>query len=258
MGQHAEAAASLTAAALLGLAAHQPLVEKAGHGGLRCHLLSAGASDSTGETRLTRLPDRLAAFVQPIGARELPGALAELAAEVDRRHQEADAGAPPRFLFVYGLHRFRDLRRAEDDFGFSRRGEERPSPAKLFATVLREGPAVGVFTVAWCDTLNNLNRAVDRQGLREVEMRGLFQMSAARSSTLIDSPLASKLGLHRALFYTEDQGRLEKFRPYGPADEAWLEALALRLADAPAQARWSGSATAPGEREPLNQPTTLS
>ena len=49
---------------------------------------------------------------------------------------------------------------AEDEFAFSRRGEEKPNPAKLFATLLRDGPPVGVFTVAWCDTLNNLNRAL--------------------------------------------------------------------------------------------------
>jgi hypothetical protein len=233
VGQHGEAAASLLAATLLSLAAHQPLLDAPAGGGLRCHLLGAGASDSPAEMRLAQLPGRLPACIQSIGARELPGVLADLAAEVDRRHQEGNSGAAPRFLFIHGLHRFRDLRRAEDDFGFSRRGEDKPSPAKLFTTVLREGPAVGVFTVAWCDTLNNLNRAVDRQGLREFEMRVLFQMSAADSSTLIDSPVASKLGLHRALFYTEDQGRLEKFRPYGPPDEALVEALRQRLVETP-------------------------
>jgi hypothetical protein len=30
------------------------------------------------------------------------------------------------------------------------------------------------------------------------------------------------LGLHRALFVSEEEGRSEKFRPYGPPPEAWL------------------------------------
>ena len=47
-------------------------------------------------------------------------------------------------------------------------------------------------------------------------MRVLFQMSAADSSNLIDSPLASRLGQHRALYHTEDRAQPEKFRPYGP------------------------------------------
>jgi hypothetical protein len=61
--------------------------------------------------------------------------------------------------------------------------------------------------------------------LREFEMRVLFQMSVADSSNLIDSPLASKLGMHRALFHSEEQGRLEKFRPYGLPSEAWLPSV---------------------------------
>jgi hypothetical protein len=230
VGQQGEAAASLFASSLISLAAHQPLAAGTNHGGPGCHLVGAGAGEGTGEALLAQLPQRLDLTVHSIGARQLPEVLADLAGEVDRRHKEGDLRSPPRFLFVFGLQRFRDLRRAEDDFGFSRRGEERPSPAKLFANVLREGPAVGVFTVVWCDTLNNLNRSVDRPGLREFEMRVLFQMSAADSSNLIDSPAATKLGLNRAFFYQEEQGRVEKFRPYGPPTEDWLESVRQRLA----------------------------
>jgi hypothetical protein len=49
-----------------------------------------------------------------------------------------------------------------------------------------------------------------------------MQMAIADSSTLIDSPLAAKLGMHRAILVTEEDGRVEKFRPYGPPSEAWL------------------------------------
>src|SRR5262249_46785239 len=107
-------------------------------------------------------------------------------------------------------------------FGFSRRGEEKPSPSKQFATIIREGPALGVHTLVWCDSLNNVNRSLDRQGLREFEMRGLFQMRANHCSVLVDTPLARKVGFPPALVHSEDRGRLEKFRPYGPPSEAWL------------------------------------
>ena len=46
-------------------------------------------------------------------------------------------------------------------------------------------------------------------------MRVLFQMSPTDSAHLLDSPDASKLGPNRALFSSEEQNRLEKFRPYG-------------------------------------------
>ena len=68
------------------------------------------------------------------------------------------------------------------------------------------------------------------QGMRELGMRVVFQMSVADSSNLIDSPLASKLGVHRALFANEETGTLEKFRPYGLPSEAWLERVRQQLA----------------------------
>jgi len=49
------------------------------------------------------------------------------------------------------------------------------------------------------------------------------------SANLIDTPAAAKLGSNHALFYSEDEGRLEKFRPYGLPASAWLERAAERL-----------------------------
>ncbi len=125
----------------------------------------------------------------------------------------------------------RDLRKSDDDFGFSRSGENKPpSPAKLLTNILREGPGLGVHSVVWCDSLNNLNRAFDRQSLREFELRVVFQMASGDSSTLIDSPVAGKLGPHRAIYFSEEQGFLEKFRPYGLPSREWLESVAGQLA----------------------------
>ena len=61
-------------------------------------------------------------------------------------------------------------------------------PSKLFADILRDGPPIGVHTIIWCDSVNNMNRTLDRQGMKEFENRILFQMSANDSSTLIDTP----------------------------------------------------------------------
>ena len=77
------------------------------------------------------------------------------------------------------------------------------SPSKQLGNILRDGPPVRVHTIVWCDSLNNLNRSFERQGLREFEIRVLFQMSPNDSSTLIDNPAAGKLGEHRALFFSE-------------------------------------------------------
>jgi hypothetical protein len=146
----------------------------------------------------------------------------ELAEELDRRMQNGDSSAPPRFLMIYNLARFRELRKSEE-FNFSL--DDSPSPAgldKQFNTLLREGPNYGVHTLIWCDNFTNLNRWIDRQVIHDLALRVLFQMSAGDSANLMDTPEASRLGIHRAILYNEEQGEFEKFRPYGLPDDAWL------------------------------------
>ena len=53
---------------------------------------------------------------------------------------------------------------------------------------------MGIHTIIWCDSVNNMNRTLDRQGMKEFENRILFQMSANDSSTLIDTPAGQQAG----------------------------------------------------------------
>jgi energy-coupling factor transporter ATP-binding protein EcfA2 len=171
--------------------------------------------------------------VKVVRPRDAEAAMAEIADELARRQETGDENAPPVYLIVYNLARFRDLRKAEDDFSFSRPSEEKPNPAARFAGVLREGPPLGIHALVWCDTYNTVNRWLDRQALRDLELRALFQMNAADSSSLIDSPAASRLGVHRAVLYDEEQGRLEKFRPYGVPPKDWLASVRSQLHSRP-------------------------
>jgi len=111
----------------------------------------------------------------------------------------------------------------------SRDPNEPPNPAKLFPNILREGPDVGVHTLVWCDTLTNLNRTLDHRALREFTLRVVMQMSAQDSRNIVDVEAASKLGDHQALYCNEEEGRLERFRPYALPDEDWLRAIGDRL-----------------------------
>jgi hypothetical protein len=214
LGQHDEGSLGILSTALVGLAAQ--------HGNARFYVLDGSTADSTLAGVLKRVTEALPHESRVGGWREVPAFLTELNEEVERRQKTHDGDFPEVYLFLYGLHRFRDLRKQEDDFGFSRRGEEKANPAKQLDTLLKEGPGVGIHVLMWCDSLNNFNRALERAALREFEMRVLFQMSANDSSTLIDSPVASKLGMNRALFHNEDLALPEKFRPYSLPTEAWL------------------------------------
>jgi energy-coupling factor transporter ATP-binding protein EcfA2 len=165
--------------------------------------------------------------VKVSGAREMPDTIAEIAAELAARQESSRENAPPIFLFVHNYGRFRDLKK-EEDYGFSSESKG-PNTSKQFAAILREGPPLGIHTLIWCDTYSNVSRMLDRQGMRDFEMRILFQMNASDSSSLMDSPDASRLGVHRAFLYDEGQGRMEKFSPYGLPSPQWLAQVKKQL-----------------------------
>jgi len=223
IGQNEEAARGLLASAVVGLSPQLPAIDRA------FTILDGTPDDSADADYLAHLAAKVPGAVAPPRS-GLPAAIAELALELDRRNKGESTDRTPRFLFVFGIHRFRELRKSEEDFGFARRGAERePTPAERFSTLLRDGPPVGIHIIVWCDSLTNLNRVFERPQLREFGMRVLFQMSPTDSSTLMDTPAASRLGRNRALFLVEDQDRPEKFRPYGLPSTEWLNDLSEKL-----------------------------
>ncbi|MHC5543038.1 hypothetical protein ACYOEI_32860, partial [Singulisphaera rosea] len=197
--------------------------------GVRFVLFDGTPADSRFSGMLAKIGESIPHGIQDATWRELTPVISRLAAEVDRRQAEP-GDTSPIYLFIFDLQRFRDLRKGEDDFGYGRYGEDKaPSASKLFGNILRDGPPVGVHTIIWCDSLNNLNRTFDRQGLKEFEIRILFQMSMNDSSALIDSPAGGKLGEHRAIFFSEEEGKIEKFRPYAYPPDEWLAELSQHL-----------------------------
>jgi S-DNA-T family DNA segregation ATPase FtsK/SpoIIIE len=198
-------------------------------------VFDATPADSPLAGSFAKLKPALPHDVRLVEWRATAEAVNEVATELGRRRDEQDLAAQPIFLFVYGLQRYRILRKAEDDFGmsFGSGGGDEPKaaePGKQFAEILKDGPAHGVHVVAWADTATAVDRTLDRGSLREFDTRVLFQMSANDSSNLVDSPAANKLGFHRALAYSEEQGVMEKFRPYALPTEAFLARVKERLA----------------------------
>jgi S-DNA-T family DNA segregation ATPase FtsK/SpoIIIE len=217
VGQQDEAAQGMFITALLSVVAQHPT----GSAYIfLCDLMSS--SESTNAGLLERLGQSLSPVVQVANRRNLTATVARICAEVERRMEVNPSSAPSIYLFILGLQRARDLRPVEE-FGFSSFGTDdataQPNHARQFSTILREGPELKVHTLAWCDTLTNLNRTLERGSLREFEMRVAFQMSTEDSMNLIDSPAASNLGPYRTILFSEETGRIEKFRPYGIPQE---------------------------------------
>ncbi|HEY2762334.1 MAG TPA: hypothetical protein VGI75_16360, partial [Pirellulales bacterium] len=249
VGQRAESAMGMLASTLVSLALqHRPAHPQLAQEGVTAANFAAGSpaqfyiieNDPPADLPLDRpLADfrgGLSPFatilphsIQTAGRRDVPALMSELAREIERRQTEDDRGGAALYLFISDLGRFRDLRRDESDMGYGFGGDKPATPSQLLGVILRDGPAVGVYTIAWADSLTSVQRCFDRQTLREFTLRILLQMSANDSSHLIDSPSASRLGPHVALFHNEEEGRLEKFRPYAWPTLDWLETVQQRL-----------------------------
>ena len=227
LGQRDDAAMAMSTAALLSLAAQFRATDAA------FTVLDGSPADDPAHGLITDLAAALPHETVIPAFRDADEAILALGTEVARRVDGGITDAPARFLFIHGLQRFRNLRRSEDDFGYSFDDEAKdkpPSPDKVLATILREGPIHGVHVVTWCDTVASLQRCFDRQSIGEFDQRALFQIGATDSSTLIDSPAASRLGFNRALLFSEEQGTMEKFRPWAMPTRDWLLETAARLA----------------------------
>ena len=219
VGQRDDAALTMLAASLIALAAQYP------PGTARflfAHQSTPGSADAN---LIQQTLSACAHDVTPVSSQNVAEVIHDLASELKHR-TEGSGGETETFLLIHGLHRFRKLR-AEDEFDFSIADPDAaPKPGAEFAELIHEGSAHGIHILASIDTLNSVNRFLNRKALSEFEMRVVFQMSANDSASLIDSPKAGNLGLHRALFHNEQAGTLETFRPYATPDPAWFERIA--------------------------------
>jgi len=169
--------------------------------------------------------------VEVVKNNDLPRVMGELGEEMKRRaaDEEIAANDPPVFLLIHNLQKFKNLKH-EDDFDFSFDSDDAgPNPGAQLNEIVTEGTGYGLHVMATVDTCNNVNRFLSRKALSEFEMRVIFQMSQNDSAALVDSPAASNLGMHRALFYNEHEGSLETFRPYALPGNAWVEETGKEL-----------------------------
>lgn len=229
IGQQEDTALALMVSSLLSLAVQHRPDGAQDPNTARFHILDGTLADDPHDGFLAQCLKALPHPGQVVDPWAIAATLSELVELISARQSRQTDDRTTHYLLIQGLQRFRDLRRPEDDYSFGR--SSTATPAQNFATILREGPAVGVHVLLWCDTLINLNRALDRTMLRECTQRVLFQMSATDSAHLIDSPLASRLGRHRALFHHEDAEQPEKFRPYALPQLDWVRRVGDRLTE---------------------------
>jgi len=218
VGQREEASLTMMGLSMLALAAQYPT--RAAKFVL-FHQANPGSAEAEYMDHVVR---SISQEVVVVRGQDVGPAINDLATELKTRSADEAAAheAPAIFLFIHGLQKFKKLRQ-EDDFSFSSSSSESgPDAGAQFNELISEGSGHGIHIVTTVDTLSSVNRFLNRKALSEFAMRVIFQMSANDSASLIDSPKASNLGLHRALYYHEQEGYLETFRPYAMPDPEWL------------------------------------
>jgi DNA segregation ATPase FtsK/SpoIIIE, S-DNA-T family len=219
VGQQQEAAFTMISVGLISLAAQYP------NGTARLVLIESTPPESPERRLLDRIINALPHKVIRPARSELAGVLNDLASTItERSGDETPAEAPATFLLIANLHDFKQLKQ-EDEFSFSSGDTDAANPANAFLSLITEGPSRGIHIIAAIDTYNSISRYVGRRALSEFQARVLFQMSPTDSASLMENPDASKLGLHRALLYNEREGYIEKFRPYAPPGNDWIDSM---------------------------------
>ncbi len=143
VGHQEDGARGILAAGLVSLAAqHSPTRSDQDGIDAQFYVLDGTRPDDPRAGFWNRLAEQLPHGIRIIAPAPAAAAIAAMAEELARREQAGEDNAPPLYLVVYDLARFRELRKADDDYGFwpFRRGqaaELRPRNSARFSATAR-------------------------------------------------------------------------------------------------------------------------
>jgi DNA segregation ATPase FtsK/SpoIIIE, S-DNA-T family len=224
VGQRDEAALAMVGVSILSLAAQYP------KDAARFYVLHGSTPGSAEEAFLEQVAGMVPQRITLARGSEVSSMMEEVSAlQKARADGDAEDDASV-FVFILGMQKFKKLR-AEEEFSFSLSSDSDggSNPATALTDLITEGSSLGLHLITTIDTYNNVSRFLSRKSLSEIELRVVFQMSANDSATLIESPKAAELGLHRAIFYNQQEGLMETFRPYAIPEAEWLSEVAAKL-----------------------------
>lgn len=144
---------------------------------------------------------------------EIVESLTAIKDEIDERRKDEERPQDHIYLSIYAFQ----LARMFDKGG--RRGDDVSESGMLLDYILKNGPAVGVFTIMQCDNWDNLSRIGNP--LSSFTYRVALQMTENDSNKIAGSSIASKLfvfnrpsSAFRAYFRDNNRNINIKFKPY--------------------------------------------
>lgn len=144
---------------------------------------------------------------------EIVETLTAIKEEIDERRKDEERPQDHIYLSIYAFQ----LAGMFDKGG--RRGDDVSESGMLLDYILKNGPAVGVFTIMQCDNWDNLSRIGNP--LSSFTYRVALQMTENDSNKIVGSSIASKLfvfnrpsSVYRAYFRDNNRNINIKFKPY--------------------------------------------
>jgi tetratricopeptide (TPR) repeat protein len=156
--------------------------------------------------------------------RAFPDVLSAYLAEVDERVEQDDFRRPAKLLFLFGVHRAREL---DSDLGSL---DVDSDLVEKLERVMRDGPEVGIHVWLWSDSVTGASRRLTPRMMREVAWRVAGKMSGDDSQTFIDTGQAAELRENQLLIVNEDRGVSTRVTAYASPSSGWVsQALTATL-----------------------------
>lgn len=190
-----------------------------GHGSTVDIVDFGGLSERWGEVFAVGFADHGAVVSRQ---RDLQRVLAGLLAIVEERSSLEDYTAPTRVLVLPGVHRARELTSVMDSYP----EPDAPTPSEMLASILVNGPEVGVHVVMWCDRYASLSRRMDSTRLREFTHKIMDKANQSDSQVLTGTDALAGLGRSQALYDNFDSGDQQLVRTLEIANIDTLWAIA--------------------------------
>lgn len=148
--------------------------------------------------------------------RAFPDVLADYLDEVNERIEQDDTRRPTKLLFLFGVHRAREL---DSQLGSI---DVDGDVVEKLERVIRDGPEVGVHVWLWSDSVAGASRRLTPRMMREVDWRVAGKMSGDDSQTFIGTGQAADLRESQLLIINEDRGVSTRVTAYAPPSRAWV------------------------------------
>ena len=155
--------------------------------------------------------------------RAFPDVLAAYMDEVDERVEQDDSNRPAMLLFLFGVHRARDL---DSELGSL---DVDVDLVEKLERVMRDGPEVGVHVWLWSDNVNGTSRRLTPRMMREVGWRIAGKMSGDDSQTFIGSGQAGDLRESQLLMVNEDRDISTRVTAYAPPSREWVSQVVAAM-----------------------------